>query len=151
MLGAKNEKFLWVLTVFFLILALVFKSSILGWLAAITFFFAVIIAGFLFRVATKETKLIAFCPRCNELSSSNFKLRHLGHTTKYLEIIFGPWRRGPIEDPMIPSYIVARHNGKIFFIKRSKENVDDPMSYEFVEDEPHDFRWRWRLIRLILR
>jgi hypothetical protein len=78
-----------------------------------------------------------------------FVIKHSSHGIKYLDVIFGPWHKGPIGDPMTPSYLIARHKRKLFFIKRHRKSIMESRIYELVAKKGlRDFGWRWRIARL---
>jgi len=108
-------------------------------------------------------KTFAFCLRCKkvvlapatkqppELSSSlrYFRRRHSNHCIAYLSVILGPWRKGKVEDPMVPSYFIAQNGERIFFIERFKKKIAAPMRYKALKGAPPGFKLRWLLIRLL--
>jgi len=94
-------------------------------------------------------------PQCGEESFIDdvreFEKKHSKHRIKHLEVIFGLWRKkkeNPM-DPMGTTYLVGLHESTIFFIKRSRKSIEDPMTYEILKEVPPEFKWRWLLIRLL--
>jgi len=178
MFRLRSEKVLLALAVFFFILAAVFSSWTFVWLTGIIAVLAIAVTIFSFVVELRQKqgaiKIIAFCSLCRKLlpltttnqapeyslgpdydqitkdDMAEFVKKHSFHQIKYLEVIFGPWRKSPIADPMKTSYIGARFGRKLFFIKRSRQTIMEPLKYELMEKLP-DFGWREKIIRLALQ
>lgn len=180
MIKIRNKKVFFVLTMLFFFFGCIFKIwalvcvAVIVWLLWLLKRSALIIVGIKAKKRKSAIKTIALCPQCRELllvtptnqapaylspdceetprdDMRDFLQRHSSGHIKFLEVIFGPWRRKELtKDLLAPSYVVAQHSGKLFLIKRHKEGFADPMRYELLENAPHEFRWRWLLIRLLL-
>jgi len=179
MFRLRSEKVLFVVTVFFFILAWVLKGWIFVTLTAIVSLLGlsvtVISLMVEIRLSRGRIKLLTFCSLCKKIlpiipenqapeygpapdfveiprdDMLKFEKEHEQHIRYLLEVIFGPWRRGPIGDPMTPGYLVARHKRNLFFVKRHRKSIMEPMSYELVEKGLPDFSWRWRFARLAFK
>jgi hypothetical protein len=175
MLSLRSEKVLIALTVIFFVLTWIFKGWILFGLTVLCCFLGFCITIVSIYLDRRIKGSIAFCPFCKKLllfTSANlapeygpgpghaeiqkndmldFVKEHSMHQIDYLEVIFGPWHKGPIGDPMTPSFFVARFKRKLFFIKRSRQSIMEPMSYELLEKGLPAFNWRWRFARLAFK
>lgn len=175
MLRLRSEKILFSLAVIFLALAYISRGWIFIGLAILCWSFGFAVFGISVSVERRPRGIISLCEDCDQLllitptnqapeysgasdyaeipkdNMRDFVRRHASHEIKCLDVIFGPWHKGPIDDPMTPSYLVARHKGKLFFIKRHRKSIMEPMGYELIEKGLYDFAWRWRFTRLVFK
>ncbi len=160
-------------------LFLVFKIPAFTWLAISILILYFLRKGIITLVKNRAPKRksgikeVALCTKCHKLALvpsinqiprynppqcveepftddlQEFKREHSGHKIKYLEVIFGLWQKGKVEDPMAPTYLVALHEGIVFFIKRFREKIEEPMRYSLLKGVPPGFKLRGWLVRLL--